>query len=66
MTGIESALVRCPNCGEMISVLVDTSDAGEAYVEDCQVCCRPIRMLAVCDDAGNLLRVDASSEDEIY
>ncbi|WP_416396284.1 CPXCG motif-containing cysteine-rich protein [Allohahella sp. A8] len=66
MASVESTLISCPNCGEMISILVDTSEAGEPYVEDCQVCCRPIRMTAVCDDMGHLLHVEVSSEDESY
>jgi len=33
---------RCPYCGEVIELLVDLSDLGSEYVEDCQVCCRPM------------------------
>jgi hypothetical protein len=34
--------VVCPYCGESIDVLVDDSVPDQRYVEDCQVCCRPI------------------------
>ena len=34
--------IGCPCCGETISVLVDDSVPEQSYVEDCQVCCRPI------------------------
>jgi hypothetical protein len=34
--------VICPYCGEPIDVLVDDSVPDQRYVEDCQVCCRPI------------------------
>lgn len=34
--------VHCPYCGEKIEVVIDPEDAGEEYIEDCQVCCRPI------------------------
>ena len=34
--------IDCPYCGESLDVLVDLSEAGQSYVEDCQVCCRPI------------------------
>lgn len=34
--------VACPYCGETITVLVDGSLPEQNYVEDCQVCCRPI------------------------
>ena len=34
--------VRCPYCGERIAVLLDPSVPHQNYIEDCQVCCRPI------------------------
>jgi hypothetical protein len=34
--------VSCPYCGEMLDILVDESDCGNDYIEDCQVCCRPM------------------------
>lgn len=34
--------VECPYCAEVITVLVDDSLPEQNYVEDCQVCCRPI------------------------
>lgn len=36
--------IYCPYCGEPISILLDSEEAGAEYVEDCQVCCRPIVM----------------------
>ena len=32
----------CPHCWQQISVLLDLSAGPQAYVEDCEVCCRPI------------------------
>ncbi|WP_444996674.1 CPXCG motif-containing cysteine-rich protein [Aliikangiella sp. IMCC44359] len=34
--------VQCPYCWEFIEILVDCSVEEQAYIEDCQVCCRPI------------------------
>ncbi len=34
----------CPYCGEGIELLVDTSIAEQSYIEDCEVCCRPINV----------------------
>ncbi len=34
--------VSCPYCGESIPILVDTSQPGQDYIEDCAVCCKPI------------------------
>ncbi len=36
---------NCPYCFEEISMLLDPSIQGEQqYVEDCQVCCKPIQI----------------------
>ncbi len=34
----------CPYCGEIISMLLDLSAGGQSYIEDCEVCCRPIQI----------------------
>jgi len=34
----------CPYCGASISMLLDPSIAHQDYVEDCEVCCNPIRI----------------------
>ena len=55
--------VDCPYCGESIDVLLDESDAGQTYVEDCQVCCRPIVFdFATHADGGLRLTVKAENE----
>lgn len=35
---------QCPYCWETISMLLDTSIAQNIYIEDCEVCCRPIQI----------------------
>jgi transcription elongation factor Elf1 len=35
---------NCPHCGETISVLLDLSIPDQEYIEDCEVCCRPIEI----------------------
>ncbi|NBB75367.1 MAG: CPXCG motif-containing cysteine-rich protein [Bacteroidetes bacterium] len=34
----------CPHCWESITMLLDLSVREQTYVEDCEVCCRPIRI----------------------
>ena len=34
----------CPYCGEGISMVLDLSVSEQRYVEDCEVCCRPIEI----------------------
>ncbi len=56
-------IIQCPYCWESISVLVDCSVEEQEYIEDCQVCCRPITF-RVSVDLENI-QIDALSEDEI-
>ncbi len=44
MIGTEIKAALCPYCGEAIEVMVDTSIPQQEYIEDCQVCCRPITL----------------------
>ena len=53
---------HCPCCGEPIELVVDLSESEQEYIEDCQVCCRPILVnLSVgCESVSLVLR----SEDQ--
>jgi len=42
MNEISAQPVQCPYCWEMFDLLVDSSVSRQEYVEDCEVCCRPI------------------------
>ena len=44
--------IHCPYCGEPINVLIDTSAGSQHYIEDCQVCCRPIEFELVIEATG--------------
>ena len=55
--------VQCPYCWEKISLLVDTSIEMQEYVEDCEVCCRPIDFVVEVDEQG-LASVDARLQEE--
>jgi hypothetical protein len=37
-----SHAVTCPYCAERFEILVDGSVPHQDYIEDCEVCCRPI------------------------
>ena len=45
MSLLEGTLVQCPYCGEVIELLIDSSVEEQQYIEDCQVCCRPITVV---------------------
>jgi hypothetical protein len=42
MNILKDESISCPYCGETIEVLIDCSVNQQRYIEDCQVCCRPI------------------------
>lgn len=53
--------IDCPFCGERICILIDTSEGSQSYVEDCQVCCRPIHFMLIVDADDNAsVHVDCS------
>lgn len=37
MDYLQEQTLSCPYCGESIDVLIDPQDAGDQYIEDCQV-----------------------------
>ncbi len=55
--------VQCPYCWEQFSLLVDASIDSQAYVEDCEVCCRPIDFIVEVDEQDQVL-VQARSQHE--
>ena len=34
----------CPYCGQTISMLLEELYGEQDYIEDCEVCCNPIRI----------------------
>lgn len=53
----------CPYCGEPLALAVDDSAGSQQYVEDCQVCCRPIVVVVRFDDAGDI-EMEVRREDD--
>lgn len=54
--------VQCPYCGERFSLLVDGSVDSQEYVEDCEICCRPIDFCIFIDDQERP-RIEARRQD---
>ena len=50
----EFVAVRCPWCGERLQTRVDLTADEPGYVEDCEVCCRPIEFHIERDAGGGL------------
>lgn len=55
--------IYCPYCGERLLILIDPSMAHQHYIEDCQVCCRPIDLDVVLDPQGGV-SITVAHEDE--
>lgn len=62
MNLLHEKTINCPYCGEYITILVDGSVETQQYIEDCQVCCRPIE-IQVTVSANGACQVDARDED---
>ena len=60
---VESKDISCPYCGEVIEVLIDCSVSRQEYIEDCQVCCRPINFDVQVEEDGEF-EVIVSHEDD--
>ncbi len=55
--------VQCPYCWEQISLLIDASVELQEYIEDCEICCRPIDFVVAVDEEGHA-RVQARLQHE--
>ena len=61
MNSLQEKDISCPYCGETITILIDDSVETQQYIEDCQVCCRPMDIhVSVAADGG--LQIEALDE----
>jgi hypothetical protein len=59
-----TAWVGCPYCGEEIELAVDPGGGSvQEYVEDCEVCCRPLQLSVSWDEHGVAHAVAATDDD---
>lgn len=63
MQSIETVSTFCPYCGEPIVLLVDCSAGDQQYIEDCQVCCKPISVEL--NLAGSEVEVSLKTENDV-
>jgi transcription elongation factor Elf1 len=52
----------CPYCGEEISMVLDDSVSRQTYIEDCEVCCRPIEITYMIEDEALVEFVAGTTE----
>ncbi|MBU6248704.1 MAG: CPXCG motif-containing cysteine-rich protein [Xanthomonadaceae bacterium] len=61
---LDAVLIDCPYCGEPIEILVEPAEESHRYIEDCQVCCRPITVSVQVDMDGSVT-VGAGAQDDV-
>ncbi|WP_426431150.1 CPXCG motif-containing cysteine-rich protein [Winogradskyella sp. HB-48] len=57
---MEEYFFQCPYCWEQISMLIDTSQSQQDYIEDCEICCNPIQ-ISVTTEAQQIVNFQAES-----
>ena len=62
MNLLQTHNISCPYCGENIEVIIDCSETGQDYIEDCQVCCRPISFYINVLDEDVDIKVSSENE----
>ncbi len=60
---VQGISVQCPYCWERFELLVDLSIESQDYIEDCEVCCRPIDF-SIEVDGDHRATVQARHQDE--
>lgn len=60
---VRTQAVRCPYCGETFEAVVDLSSGSTSYIEDCQVCCRPIEFRLEVGAEGSLVSLETHRSD---
>ena len=63
MSLIETINLQCPYCWEFIDVTIDCSAGDQDIIEDCEVCCKPVRLIISCNDT-TLPNVKAEREND--
>lgn len=55
-----SETIACPYCGQRQGLVLDTSIPDQQFTSDCEVCCRPFEVRAVCEP-GEVIQLDVVS-----
>ncbi len=63
MTRRESVAPLCPYCGEPVDTWPDPGGGPEqTYIEDCSVCCRPMRVSVRFGDSLDEVSIEVCAE----
>ncbi|MBT8131242.1 MAG: CPXCG motif-containing cysteine-rich protein [Gammaproteobacteria bacterium] len=53
--------VTCPSCWEQHTVTIDLTESDRHFIEDCHVCCNPMRIDFEIDADATLVSVSADT-----
>ncbi|MCH8546282.1 MAG: CPXCG motif-containing cysteine-rich protein [Cryomorphaceae bacterium] len=53
--------VQCPHCWELQDIMVDPMQR-DGFVQDCEVCCHPIRFIPFVDEHGEVIGLESEPE----
>ncbi len=56
-----STSIQCPHCGEYFTVPLDASEGSAEFVVDCEVCCRPMTVIAKLRE-GELVELEVEAD----
>lgn len=56
-----SEKIHCPFCGQCFELLIDTDVSNQRFTTDCEICCRPLDVIAKCG-SGEILSIDVLAE----
>jgi hypothetical protein len=56
-----STAIICPWCGQRFDLAIDTSAGSQRFTTDCEICCRPMEVVAECE-LGEILSLDVQTE----
>ncbi|HYW92519.1 MAG TPA: CPXCG motif-containing cysteine-rich protein [Gammaproteobacteria bacterium] len=59
---LEPLPFACPCCGAPVETVVDCSIAEQDYIEDCPVCCHPLRLRVRLDEQALPVLVEVAPE----
>jgi hypothetical protein len=55
MEAVQTVTLQCPNCWELVEIVVDYSEAEQEIIEDCSVCCSPM-----------VIAISTGDDEELY
>jgi hypothetical protein len=61
MEAVQTVTLQCPNCWELVEIVVDYSEAEQEIIEDCSVCCSPM-VIAISTGDDEELHAEARLE----